>query len=135
MTAADDIDPAEAQRRAEAAIRSAAATALGVPLEPRTMALPGGATADVDGVDAAQTVFAELFARRGRLKGPQLDKVARDALKLTTLARAYAHPAPPRLVIAFADEAAAASVTGGSWLAEALRTWGIEVLVVDAGPA
>jgi hypothetical protein len=130
MSAADDIDPAEAQRRAEAAIRRAAATALGVALEPRTMALPGGATADVDGVDAAQTVFVELFARRGRLKGPQLDKVARDALKLATLGKAYT--GPPRLVIAFADEAAAASVTGGSWRAEALRTWGVEVLVVDA---
>lgn len=120
-------DP-EAQRRAEAAVRDAAAAALGVALEPRTLALPGGASADVDGVDPGQSVFVELFVRRGRLKGPQLDKVARDALKLATLARAYR---APRLVIAFPDADAAASVTGGSWLAEALRTWGVEVLVVE----
>jgi hypothetical protein len=122
-------DP-DAQRRAEAAVRAAVAAAIGVPLAPRTMALPGGATADVDGVDAAQSVFVELFVRRGRLKGPQLDKVARDALKLATIARSYASA---RCIIAFADADAARSVTGGSWLAEALRTWGIEVLVVEAG--
>lgn len=117
----------DAQQRAEAAIRDAAATAIGVPLAPGTLPLPGGATTDVDGVDEQQAVFLELFARRGKLKGPQLDKVARDALKLATLGRSSANA---RLVIAFADEAAAASVTGGSWLAEALRIWNIEVLVV-----
>lgn len=126
MSTAPDPD---AQRQAETAVRDAVAAALGVTLEPRAMALPGGATADVDGVDAEQSVFVELFVRRGRLKGPQLDKVARDALKLATLARAYR--GTPRLVIAFPDADAAASVTGGSWLAEALRTWGVEVLVVE----
>lgn len=119
---------ADAQRRAESAIRDAVAAALGIPLQARAMALPAGATADVDGVDAAQSVFVELFARRGRLKGPQLDKVARDALKLATLGRSSA---AARLIIAFADADAAASVTGKSWLAEALRIWHIEVLVVE----
>lgn len=126
MVPGPDADP---QQRAEHAIREAVAAALGVPLEPRTMALPGGASADVDGVDAGQAIFVELFARRGRLKGPQLDKVARDGLKLATLGRSYASA---RLIIAFADADAARSVTGKSWLSEALRTWGIEVLVVDA---
>ncbi|WP_354701251.1 hypothetical protein DSM112329_01560 [Paraconexibacter sp. AEG42_29] len=123
-----DTPDFDAQQRTETAIREAVAATVGVTLHPRPLVLPGGATADLDGVDAGPTVLVEVFARRGRLKGPQLDKVARDALKLATLGRA--HPSA-RLVIAFADADAARSVTGGSWLAEALRTWNIEVLVVD----
>lgn len=119
--------PTERQHEAEAIVLAGAAAQFGVPLTGRTLALPGGAQVDVDGVDEAQTVFVEVLLRRGRLKGPQLDKVARDALKLATLGRAFA---ARRLVIAFADEAAASSVTGQSWLAEALRTWSVEVVVV-----
>ncbi len=122
-----DPSPTDLPRAAEAALVAAAARQLGVPLAARTLALPGGATVDVDGVDAGQSVFVEVFLRQGRLKGPQLDKVARDALKLVTLGRSFTASA---LVIAFADEAAAASVTGQSWLAEALRAWDVRVLVV-----
>jgi hypothetical protein len=119
---------AETQRVAESMILAGAAEQLQVPLEPRSMALPQGATVDVDGVDAGQSVFVEVFMRQGRLKGPQLDKVARDTLKLVTLARTFT---ATRLVIAFADEAAAASVTSQSWLSESLRIWGVQVLVVE----
>jgi hypothetical protein len=122
--------PTELQRAAEAAVVAAAGTQLDVALEARTLALPGGATVDVDGVDATQSVFVEVLLREGRLKGPQLDKVARDALKLVTLGRAFGPGA--RLVIAFADATAAGSVTGQSWLSEALQTWSVQVLVVDA---
>lgn len=121
-------DGPDIQRLAASMILAGAAEQLEVALEPRTMALPGGATVDVDGVDAGQSVFVELFLRQGRLKGPQLDKVARDALKLVTLARTYT---AARLAIAFADETAAASVTGPSWLSESLRIWGVQVLVVE----
>ncbi len=58
--------------------------------------------------------------------------MARDALKLITLRRD--HPGA-RLILGFADHVAAASATGASWLAEALRSWEIEVFVteLDAG--
>jgi hypothetical protein len=36
-----------------------------------------------------------------------------------------------RRIIAFGDPEAAACVTGKSWLAEALTTWEVEVLVVE----
>jgi len=65
---------------------------------------------------------------RGRLKGAQFHKVARDALKLVTLKRSRP---TARLVVAFADDAAAGCVTGRSWPADALRTWGIDMLVVE----
>jgi hypothetical protein len=54
--------------------------------------------------------------------------VARDALKLITLARSRPES---RLIIAFGDTDAAACVSASSWLAEALRTWRIEVLVAN----
>ena len=36
-------------------------------------------------------------------------------------------------MLVFADEHAAAYATTGTWVAEALATWGVEVLVVDVG--
>jgi hypothetical protein len=89
--------------------------------------LDGGSRVDVDGVSEDESVLVEIFAHQGRHRGGQYGKVARDALKLITLART--RPGST-LVLAFADEDAARCVTGKSWLAEALKTWGIEVVVV-----
>lgn len=98
------------------------------PLEPKSLTLAGGARVDVDGVAPNETVFVEAFAHQGRMRGSQPKKVAQDALKLITLRRE--HPGA-RLVLAFADSLAAASVTGKGWLAEALASWKIEIVVVD----
>jgi len=83
--------------------------------------LGGGSRVDVDGVSEDESVLVEIFAHQGRLRGGQYGKVARDALKLITLART--RPGS-KLVLAFTDEDAARCVTGKSWLAEALKTWG-----------
>jgi hypothetical protein len=120
------------QRRAEPLILAGVAARLGVALEPRRLNLAGGARVDVDGVAADESVLVEIFAHQGRLRGGQFHKVARDALKLITLARGRR---AARLIIAFGDEEAAACVTAGSWLAEALRSWEIDVLVVDLDTA
>lgn len=69
-----------AQSDAEPLILAAVADQLGVKLAPRRLALPGGATADVDGVAADESVLVEVFARQGALKGGQRGKIARDAL-------------------------------------------------------
>lgn len=105
-----------------------AAAQLGVHLAPVTLNLPGGARVDIDGSSADRSVLVEVFSHQGRLRGAQFHKVARDALKLITIARG--HPGT-RLAVVFGDSEAAACVTGRSWLSEALRAWGIEVLVVD----
>jgi hypothetical protein len=118
------------QRLAEPVILAGAAAQLGVALAPRSLVLPGGARVDVDGVAPDGSAFVEVFAHQGKLRGGQFHKVARDALKLITLARR--HPTA-RLAIAFGDMEAAGCVSGGSWVAEALRTWGVQVLVVDLG--
>jgi hypothetical protein len=36
-----------------------------------------------------------------------------------------------RVILAFADSDAAAYATGGGWLAQALKTWEVEVEIVD----
>jgi hypothetical protein len=116
------------QRNAEALILQAVSASVGIELAPRSLRLDGGARADVDGVAPDESVLVEVFAHQGRLKGAQFHKVARDALKLITLGRT--RPGS-RLIIAFGDSDAAACVSASSWLAEALRTWAIEVLVVN----
>ena len=116
------------QQAAESLIRDLVAAEVGVDLEPKSLLLRGGARVDVDGVGAENSVLVEIFAHQGPLKGSQVHKVARDALKLITLGRGWPQA---RLIVAFADAEAANGVTGKSWLAEALRTWGVEVLVVE----
>lgn len=99
-----------------------------MPLTPGSLDLPNGARVDVDGIDEEKVVFVEIFARQGRLRGAQFHKVARDALKLITLTKGREET---RRIIAFGDAEAAACVTGKSWLAEALATWNIEIMVVE----
>jgi len=83
----------------------------------------------VDGVASDGSVLVEVFAHQGTPKSGQRHKIAGDALKLITIARGQ--DPPPRLVLAFADERLAAWAAGKSWLAEALTTWGIEVIVTE----
>ena len=116
------------QRTAEPLILAGVSKIVGVELAPRSLRLDGGARVDVDGVAPDESVFVEVFAHQGRLKGAQFHKVARDALKLITLGRSRAGS---KLIIAFGDPDAAACITGASWLSEALSSWEIEVLIVD----
>lgn len=116
------------QRRAEEVIRSLLAGRLGVDLAPATIKLAAGAPVQVDAASADGRILAEIFARQGALKGGQQKKVAIDTLKLITVR----HERPDtKLVIAFADPAAAAYATGGGWLAQALRTWRVDVEILD----
>lgn len=61
------------------------------------------------------------------LKAGQQKKVAIDTLKLITIRRERPET---RLVLTFADEAAAAYAQGNGWLAQALRSWEVDVVVV-----
>lgn len=117
-----------AQIAAEAAILAALGAALGIPLA-QGQEFPVGVThVWPDGVAADESVFVEVFAHIGKLKGGQRHKVSTDALKL--LAIRETHP-DARLILAFADEAAATSVSG--WRAETLKANGIEIRTVALG--
>jgi hypothetical protein len=117
-----------AQRDAEPIILAALSSELGVELEPRRLQLPSGAYCDVDGVSPDELVLVEAFARQSKLKGGQRGKIARDALKLMTLREC--RPGA-RLILALADPNIVRSLTAKSWLAEALRTFNIQVLYVE----
>jgi hypothetical protein len=126
------LSDSSAQRAAEPLILAAVAAQLGVSLTPKRLTLPGGATADVDGVSDDESVLVEVFAHQGALKGGQRGKIARDTLKLITLGR---HRPGARLILALADARAARPLTAKSWLGEALARWKVEVLVVDLDDA
>ena len=118
------------QDSAEAIVLAALSAEIGVPLAPATLWLPGGSRVDVDGVADDRSVLVEVFAHQGILKGGQVRKVAQDALKLITIAQHMPDPRP-RLILAFADAAATTKISGRSWLAESLETWGVELFVAD----
>jgi hypothetical protein len=118
------------QRAAEATIRAQVAALLGKELRSTRLTLNGGASVEVDGAAEDESVFVEIFARQGALKGAQKHKVATDALKLITIGQSRPGAS---LVIAFADEQAATYATRGTWIAEALWTWGIDVVTVKLG--
>jgi hypothetical protein len=59
------------QRSAEGLILSAVSAGVGTELIPRSLKLDGGARVDVDGVSPDETVFVEVIAHQGRLKGAQ----------------------------------------------------------------
>lgn len=117
-----------AQRDAEQSMIDAVAEVIDVPLSKQRVDLGDGAWCEVDGVSADQQVLVEAFAHQGKMIGGQLKKVSEDAFKLVTLGRS--RPGA-RLIIAFADDVAAKSFLGRSWKAEALRLWGVEVLVAE----
>lgn len=116
------------QRRAEAVIRDRLAGRLGMPLEPKVVRLAAGAPMHIDAVSRDGLLMAEIFARQGELKGGQQKKVAIDTLKLITIRR---ERPGTKLIVAFADEEAAAYAQDGGWVAHALRTWGVDVEVVE----
>ena len=121
------VSDSAVQRRAEEVIRLALADRLGVTLEPRTIKLAAGAPVQVDAASPDDRILGEIFARQGTLKGGQQKKVAIDTLKLITVRE---ERPGTKLVLCFADEAAAAYALGGGWIAQALRTWRVEVEVV-----
>lgn len=122
------VSDSTVQRRAEEIIRGLLADQIGVSLAPRVISLAAGAPVHIDAASEDGRVLAEIFARQGPLKGGQQKKVAIDVLKLITVQRE--HPVE-RLILCFADREASAYATGGGWVAQALRTWRVDVEVVE----
>ena len=119
-----------AQIAAEAAILDLLGESIGVPLSQNAKVAVGGSEVQPDGMAADGSVVVEVFAHIGKLRGGQRHKVSTDALKL--LAIRESRP-DARLILAFTDEEAAASVSG--WKAETLKANGVEIHTVDLDPA
>jgi hypothetical protein len=118
------------QRHAEGVILRLLGEHLGLTLLPRSIPLANGVRVEVDGADEALTTLVEVWSRHGTPKPAQKHKVLADAFKLLYIAKAL--PVRPRLILCLCDsEAAHHFKAARSWAAEALRTFGIEVAVVD----
>ena len=63
------------------------------------------------------------------MKGSQLHKIKRDILKLALIGNRLG--VEWRKILCFASEEAAIYASGKSWVAEAAREFGIEILVLD----
>jgi hypothetical protein len=122
-SAADSVE----QRDAEPLLIKALSEAVGVWIEPGSpegLAAPG---VELDGYCREQRVLAEAYARYGKLKPAQRHKIAGDILKMIYVERVLG--GTWRKYLCFADEAAAQSVQGDGWLAQTVRTFGVEVRV------
>jgi hypothetical protein len=118
------------QIAAEATILTALSKAIGIPFSQGVTLPIGAAHVRPDGIAVDESVFVEVFAHIGKLKGGQRHKVSTDALKLLAIRETHPHA---RLILAFADDAAAASVSG--WRAGTLKANGIEIHVVSLSAA
>jgi hypothetical protein len=130
-------DPAKAHRSTaaaqiavEAPILAALGETLGRPLRQGVVIHIDDVEVRPDGVDDQRSIFVEVFAHVGSLKGGQRHKPSTDALKLILIRDIYPQA---RLILAFADQRAARSIAG--WKAKALKRHGIETVIVDVGQA
>lgn len=118
-----------AQIAAEATILGLLGDSIGVTLSQGAKVPVGGTEVQPDGMAADGSVVVEVFAHIGKLRGGQRHKVSTDALKLMAIRKSRPQA---RLILAFADREAAASVSG--WKAETLKANGIEIHTIDLGP-
>jgi hypothetical protein len=102
---------------------------LGIRLERRRIRFEDGTWLEVDGASDDPPILVEAWAHQGPPKSAQKMKVVNDAFKLLAVQRLVADDA--RLVLLFADEAAALPFRAGTWRSAALREAGIEVLVAE----
>jgi hypothetical protein len=90
--------------------------------------LPMNIFVQPDAIDLDKKVIVEAYAHIGALKGAQNNKVKGDILKLIFIEEKLGKGW--KKILCFADEAVAKYVLSGSWVAEAVRTFGIEVYVM-----
>jgi hypothetical protein len=122
--AEEHLSSSKVQREIEIAMLEQLGKDLGVKLEKKRVDFEG-AIMEIDGVDRAEIVFVEVFARIGALKAGQKKKVATDALKFVALKARYPDA---KFILAFADQAASDSVVG--WQRAVQDHHGIERVVV-----
>ncbi|WP_156000859.1 hypothetical protein [Thioalkalivibrio sp. ALJT] len=114
------------QRDAETYILLSLEAELSATFDPAAR-LPISSRVQPDAIDPVKKIIVEVYARVGPVKGAQLHKIKGDVLKLALIGQ----QAGPdwRRILCFASEEAAAYVTGQSWVAAAVKHFGIEVIV------
>ena len=118
------------QRGAEAVILATLSKELGYGLEPRRVEIGDGIRVEIDGAsfESNPPILVEAWAHQGRPRPGQKQKVMTDALKLVAV-ESIRYPGA-QMILALADDDAAAWFCGHTWMAEALRHLRVEVRVV-----
>ena len=84
----------------------------------------------VDGYSENPPILCEIYSRIGRMKVAQHNKIGKDILKMLLIEKMQNKTF--RKIIAFADEEAARSFSGGeSWYSKLKDTFNIEILIID----
>ncbi len=71
----------------------------------------------------------EVYVRIGSVKGAQQHKIKGDILKLAFIGQRLG--TEWRKILCFASKEAASYASGATWVAEAAREFGIEIVAVD----
>jgi len=115
------------QQSAEAFILESLSTELGIELTQGKLLLPSGSSVQIDGINKQEIVLCEIYARIGKLKGSQPDKVASDFIKMLLVEKSLGGNWKKHFC--FASDEAASILNGKSWLANAAVEFGINVHV------
>ena len=118
----------EEQQKAESIMLNILAEKLDLNFDERSK-LPNTVTAQPDAIDLNKKTIIEAYAHIGSLKGAQTHKVKGDILKLILVEKQLG--GNWKKILCFADDDTAKYVRGGSWVAEVVRTFDIEVQVVN----
>ena len=94
----------------------------------RSLKLNDGISVQIDGFDEESKAICEIYARIGRLKGSQPDKIVSDLLKMQFIERQIG--GHWNKIICFCDDDASLVLSRKSWLAKAAISLGINVQVV-----
>lgn len=116
------------QQTAESYILHALSDDLSIELEPKKIVLPSGSSVQIDGVNEKDNILCEIYARIGKLKSSQADKVASDFLKMLLVEKSLGGKWQKHFC--FASDEAAASLKGKSWIANVAIEMGIEIHVI-----
>ena len=104
---------------------------LNVTLIPKKLRVTDKASINLDGYSDEQHILCEAYARIGELKGSQPDKIASDILKMLLVEMIL--DSKFQKVLVFADQAAANTVLGQSWLADICRRVSVQIVVAEIG--
>ncbi len=83
---------------------------------------------ELDGFSESPRILCEAYAHIGKLKGAQHKKVLTDALKMLYAQRLLG--GSWRKILLFCDNEAKISFESGTWYAEAVKEFGIEIKFV-----
>lgn len=117
------------QQTAESYMLKELSNKLGMKLQSKKLQLPTGNTVQIDGLNEKNKVLCEIYARIGKLKGSQPDKVASDFLKMLFVEKTFESKWSKHFC--FASNEAASLVQGKSWIAMMAKEMEITIHVIE----